>query len=187
MPDINNVTDHLIGLIQNFDYNSIRYFKNNQVWVERLDWVGELSWNHQTMFNLYYSGMRDDDGTIRNDRNIPLVIWAQLPEGNHRILLFDERIHGYNALLVEKSSSDPVQADLYADKDGNTVFNILMWANSSIDFEDEFDLNKDKEIATVDEEYRSIDYLKRNAFDYMGILIRNAHKDETICLDIELA
>ncbi|WP_293915877.1 MULTISPECIES: hypothetical protein [unclassified Sphingobacterium] len=187
MSAINSTPDHLHDRVTDLDNDTVRYFDENPVWLDSLDWVGKLSFKEQTLFRIYYSGTTDDYGIIMNDDDTPLVIWAEPVGENLKIVLFDERIHGYNALLVETLNYSSAKSNQYNDKEGRSEFNIFMWTNSSVDFEDEFELNEDREIYTLENQYRSLAYLKRNAFDYLGILIRNENQEETVLLDMELA
>lgn len=175
--------DHLAGVTITCDPDQVAYFRQHKNWFEALSWVGQLEVNGQTEFYLWYSGVRSADGMLINDHENPLAVWAQPVNSNSRILLFDERIHGYNAMLIEEVSS-PATVPVQKYDEGS--FKVSIWTNSSIDFEDEYEVNDEGKVLCLDNTTRSIDDLERNAFDYIGILIER-RKEEIRLIDIELA
>lgn len=166
----------------------VDYFTENLNWFTELSFKGRLITGENDFFYIFYSGIKYEDGLIATNDETPLTIWAQPNNQDEKILLFDERIHGYNATLIEKKKfSDNFDIHQYIDDDGQNSFHVYCWTNSSIDFEDEFEVNLNGEIQILDGFYKSIDYLIKNAFDYIGILLKNSKGLETRIVDMELA
>ena len=56
------------------------------------------------------------------------------------------------------------------------MFEVFIWANSSIDFEDEFHFDENNKITLLNGNSVDIQFLKSNAFDAFGIILRNEEK-----------
>ena len=101
-------------------------------------------------------------------------------------MLFDERIHGYEALLIEKKDfHDNYFEHRYSD-DSEEIFEIFMGTITGVNFEDELDLDEAEEIELLNREKVAIEYVSRNAFDAFGIIIRNKKKKYIKLVEIEL-
>ncbi|MBZ4192177.1 hypothetical protein [Niabella beijingensis] len=185
---INNAPDHLkeyIIPVANID--TIGYFRQHAAWAGALMWKAQLGYGNNTKFRIYYSGQKEADGFITTVASAPLIVWAQPVNSTGRIVLFDERIHGFSALLVEKRTfSDPL-SQKYTINDPGDVFEVYLWTNTSIDFEDEFEVGADGKTALLDGSRKSLDYLKRNAYDYTGILLKSSGGTCIRIIDMELA
>lgn len=178
---------HLKTLTISCNLNNAKYFQENKEWFNSLDWKGQLMFDGQTKFNVFYSGEKYDDGLISTQETQPLIIWTKPIHGEERIVVFDERIHGYEALLIEKKDfTVPIENQFFG-KNGEVDFEVFIWTNSSIDFEDEFQLNGNGEILTLDNKFETIEYLRNNAFDYIGILLKDEKSIEIKIVDMELA
>ncbi len=129
-----------------------------------------------------YCGEKCEDGFLKNHQDYPIVVFAVSSKTAGRILLFDERIHGYEALLIEKKDfHDNYFEHRYSD-DSEEIFEIFMWTNTSINFEDELGLDEAEETELLSGENVDVEYLSRNAFDAFGIIIRNEKRSILNCL-----
>jgi hypothetical protein len=150
-------------------------------WFETLSWKGLLSTNGDEFFCVYFEGIQCIDGFITNEEDCPLRIFAQNRDSK-KILLFDEEIHGYTPLLIEKKIfSNHCKEKLYLDKNGNSLFNVIIWTNSSVDFDDEF-----PDYKLLNDETADLEFLKANAFDAFGIILRNTDGKYITLTEIEL-
>ncbi|QIH33462.1 hypothetical protein [Sphingobacterium sp. DR205] len=137
-------------------------------------------------FKIRFSGMRYEDGVLGPVGNIPLVIYAE-EKGGKDIVIFDERKHGYESLMVEqKEYSEPIFSE-YIDNHGADYFRIYFCCNSSVDFEDEFVFNENGRIETIHGEFRDLRWLQANAFDYVVVFLENDQGLVTKLLELELA
>ncbi|SEV97795.1 hypothetical protein [Chitinophaga arvensicola] len=137
-------------------------------------------------FRIRYSGLRYSDGFLGPDGKIPLVVYATMDDGKE-ILIYDERIHGYEPILVEKKDFHAPRFQQYIDHSGAQLFRIYFCANSSIDFEDEFTSDENGLIHTLEDKYRSQEWLRANAFDYIVVFLENENGDFTKLIEMELA
>lgn len=181
--------EHLQEYVSTIDPQAVGYFVENIDWFNSLMWKGQLTNHKETRFKIEFSGIKYDDDFIATEDNIPLIVWAiPVNEQGKKILLFDEREHGYNAIMIErKELSEDFEIKTFISNNGSAEFEIYLWTNSSIDFEDEYNLNEEGEIQTLDGSHRTLDHLTRNAFDYLGILVKDVSGVETKIIDIELA
>ena len=67
------------------------------------------------------------------------------------------------------------------------LFEVFIWANSSIDFEDEFHFDENNKITLLNGNSVDIQFLKSNAFDAFGIILRNEEKRYINLLEMELS
>lgn len=163
------------------------YFNDAIQWFENLYFKAKITFRGSDKFKILFSGIRHNDGFITENDDIPLVIMlAPITEPEKNIILFDQRIHGYTPILIEKRAFRSPIFNAYYDLEGNDIFEIIFWTNSSSDFEDEFELNMDKKIKTLNSDYQSIEFLRNNAFDYMGILLKNKNGKFIKLTEIEL-
>lgn len=185
---MNKAPDHLQEYTTTqFDPEPVAYFRENKTWFEGLMWKAQLRYNGHSEFHVFYSGEKYEDGLVATDNDKPLVIWAQPVGGTERIVLFDERVHGFSAILVEQKEYAEPSIQQYTDADQKETFRIFLWTNSSIDFEDEFATDGQGAIETLEGKYESIETLQRNAYDYIGILLQNDAGADTRIVDMELA
>lgn len=71
-------------------------------WFEKLTWKGQLKSGVEEFFRIIYCGEKCEDGFLKNKEDYPLVVFAENIKTTDKILLFDERVHGYEALLIEE-------------------------------------------------------------------------------------
>lgn len=176
--------DYLCDYVSPID--SLDYFIQNKNWTDSLQFKGKITYESQTKFRILYSGKKYEDGLVSGYDKIPLVIIAESLFDNKRIVLFDERNYGYETLLIEKKEYDAPHLLEYIDDLNSEAFEIFIWTNSSVDFYDEFDF-KNSQIELLNGEKVDIKYLRKNAFDYIGILIKNADEKNILLLDLELS
>ena len=155
------------------------WFNNPVYWKGRL-----ISPQHETKFRLYFSGELVDN-YMANNQNSPLAIYAYSVDSGEKITLFDERYNGYEALLIEDKRKLPLSPVIqFVDKDGETEFEIVILGCSNTDFDDEYPATKQVQLFNGD--WVNKEYLKRNAFDFISILIRNAKGQVYTILEMEL-
>lgn len=133
-----------------------------------------------------YCGGKCEDGFLKNHQDCPIVIFAEHSKTAGKILLFDERIHGYGTLLIEKKDFHNNYFEHRYSDDSEEIFEIFIWTNTSINFEDELDLDEAEETELLNGEKVDVEYLSRNAFDAFGIIIRNEKKEYIKLVEIEL-
>lgn len=158
-------------------------------WFKSLSWKGQLIVNGKKYFNIFFQGKKFDDGFVINKDNCPLIIYAMQPDLQEKIVLFDEKIHGYNPLLIEEKKflcKEPLN-ELYIDQDGNSLFEVIIWTNTSIDFLDEFNFNKKGQIKLLNNKLVDLNYLQSNAFDAFGIILRKKDGKYIKLTEIELS
>ena len=180
--------DYIKDFTSEFNPDKVDYFTDNMDWFGELMFKGQLNYDGEMNFTIFYSGTKYEDGLIATENETPLIVWGQPVNHVEKILLFDERTHGFTANLIEeKDFSEPDDIRQYDDNNGEKIFRVYLWTNSSVDFEDEFKLNEDGQMLTLNGSYKSLDYLRKNAFDYIGILLKNSNGNETRIVDMELA
>jgi hypothetical protein len=155
-------------------------------WFEKLTWKGQLKSSGEELFRIIYCGEKCEDGFLKNKEDYPLVVFAENIKTAEKILLFDERIHGYEALLIEEKDFQEHYFEQRYSYGSEEVFEVFIWANTSVDFEDEFGLDEFGEIELLNGEKVDIEYLRRNAFDAFGIIIRNKDREYIKLFEIEL-
>lgn len=155
------------------------WFNNPVYWKGRL-----MSPQNETKFKLYFCGELIDNSIV-GKQNSPLAIYAYSVHSGERITLFDERYNGYEALLIEDNRGHPLSPEIqFVDKDVETDFEIIILGCSSIDFDDEYPATE--RVQLINGDWVNKEYLKRNAFDFISILIRNAKGQVYTILEMEL-
>lgn len=179
-----NVTpDHLAMITKPVD--SLPGFEN-QTWFKTLPWKAQLTdANGNTQFQLSYCG-ENADGLIINKPEHPIIVYATNSDTGEKVTLFDGRVHGYEALLIENFENQvPSKELIYEDEDGNVSFQIYLWAAFNIDFEDEYP--GEKQIKLINGSSADIGWLQKNAFDAFGIIVKNKQQHYFTALELELA
>ncbi|MDR2904372.1 MAG: hypothetical protein LBU73_00200 [Helicobacteraceae bacterium] len=167
-----------IEVLPGFEYND---------WLKDLTWKGQLFFNREKYFQIYFEGIKREDGLIINKDRAPLRIFAKNINFNKEILLFDEQTNGIKPLLIEKIYFDGiVNKILYLDNDENSLFEVFIWSNTSTDFIDEFQFDNDGKISLLNGEKVDIEYLNINAFDAFGIILRNVKNEYIQLVELEL-
>ena len=167
---------------------------NSDIFPINRDWINSLGLklkvieplSGQEWFKIRYSGLRYNDGLLGPDGKIPLIVQAISEEGRE-ILIFDERKHGYESLLVEKKDFDTPVFQSYVDDSSSLLYRIYVCTNSSIDFEDEFTGNENGLILTLEDKFRSMEWLQANAFDYIVVFLESEQGNFIKLMELELA
>ena len=177
--------DHLKD-ITNENYSSINIPSMYKRWFEEeCHWKRKIQYNDIDKFKIFFNGIIVENYLVNNDC-IPLIIKINPAGTKDKITIFDERYHGYNALLIENIEKNKLSDEIqFIDKNGKDLFEIIVWANYSIDFEDEYP-NK-KELELTDGRIETVENIKRNAFDSFGIIIQNELGNVYNILEMELA
>mgnify|MGYP001025951437 CR=1 FL=1 len=178
--------DHLRSITTKIE--SIKGFDENN-WFCGLSCKLKLNHKEGNLFKIITNGIKFDDGSIIGKDDCPLKIFAQDISDKKLVNLFDEEIHGYTPLLIERKEYNYIDDNefVYTDDAGNDSFEVYIWANSSVDFEDEFQFDKDNKTELLNGESVDIDFLKRNAFDAFGIILKNQNNEYIILAEIELS
>jgi hypothetical protein len=157
----------------------------NKVWFDKCHWKGKLCYNGIEKFKIFFTGKIIENSIVNNDDEA-FIIKILPVEMYEKITIFDERYNGYNALLIEnllnKKYSQEIQ---FIDKDGNDIFEIILVANYNIDFEDEYPNKETLEL--INGKVETMENIKRNAFDFFGIIIKNEMGNIYSILEMELA
>ena len=155
------------------------WFNNPVYWKGRL-----ISPQNETKFKLYFCGELIDNSIVGKQTS-PLAIYADSVHSGERITLFDERYNGYEALLIEDKRELPLSPEIqFVDKDAEKEFEIIILGCSNTDFDDEYPATEQVQLINGDRVNK--EYLKRNAFDFISILIRNAKGQVYTILEMEL-
>lgn len=170
------------------EIGSLKGFPESK-WFEGLSCRLKLNYLGDNYFKIITNGILCDDGFIISPDESPLKISAQCLQNKEQIILFDEAVHGYTHLLIEENiySSANAEEYVYTDKSGDDLFEVYIWANSSVDFEDEFSFDNENKVKLLNGQSVDIDYLKRNAFDAFGIILRNQNQEYIILTEMELS
>jgi hypothetical protein len=165
---------------ENYSQFNIKY-KN---WFNELHWKKKLCFNGIEKFNITFSGKIIENTIVEKD-NYALIINVIPVETNNKITIFDERYHGYNALLIENNLNKELTEDIpFIDKDGKNIFEIIVCANYSVDFDDEY--KGKEELELINGKIKKINNIRRNAFDFFGIIIKNELGNVYNILEMEL-
>lgn len=157
-----------------------------QDWFRDLSWKGQLYVDGYSLFSIYFEGMLCEDGSIVSEDKSPLRVYAKRQGCNKKIVLFDEELYGYTPLLIEKIAySEKSKEKEYGNEEH--LFEVFLWANSSIDFEDEFHFDENNKITLLDGHNVDMEFLKSNAFDAFGIILRNEEEKYVNLLEMELS
>lgn len=157
-----------------------------QNWFSNLSWKGQLSIDDCSLFSVYFEGVLCEDGSIASTDKSPLRVYAKRQGYNEKIVLFDEELYGYTPLLIEKVEYFQKSKIKKYKREGH-LFEVFIWANSSIDFEDEFHFDENNKITLLNGNSVDIQFLKSNAFDAFGIILRNEEKRYINLLEMELS
>jgi hypothetical protein len=178
---MNLCPDHLKNIVTE-NYSKINI--PDKEWFDECHWKGKLCFNGIEKFRIYFSG-KTMENYLANDGDNAFTVKV-LPIGtDDKITVFDERHHGYNALLTENLLHKKCSKEtIFADKDGKDIFEIILVVNYNVDFEDEY---PDKEtLERTDGEIETVENIRRNAFDFFGIIIRNELGNVYNILEMEL-
>jgi hypothetical protein len=177
--------DHLKDII-NENYSDINIPSIYKKWFEEeCHWKGRIQYNNINKFKIFFNGIIVENYLANND-DIPLIININPIGTKNKITIFDERHHGYNALLIENMVKNKFSEEIpFIDKDGKDIFEIIVWANYNIDFGDEFPNKKGLEL--TDGKIETVENIRRNAFDSFGIITKNELGNVYNILEIELA
>ncbi len=182
-------------------YENEEYFKDVDLNVE---WRGQIqSSTHNKKFRIKfygdlmtetYTGIKiSDTGFIVGDYFSEALIVAEDIESQEQILLFDYCKHGYNAMFCDEYTKEQITnrplTNIFKDKDGNEVFEIMLSAYYGIDYDDEMEdyLNDDNKIELLSVEIITKEELKRNGFDYFFINVYNEKGEKIEIAEYELA
>jgi hypothetical protein len=121
--------DHLKNFISE-DYSHINIPTMYRKWLEEeCHWKKGIQYNGINKFKIFHNGIIAGN-YLANNNDVPLIININPIGTKHKITLFDERHHGYNALLIENIAKNKFSNEmLFIDKDGKDIFEILVWAN----------------------------------------------------------
>ncbi len=141
-----------------------------------------------------YTGVKiSDTGFIVGDEFSEPVIVAEDIETKEQILLFDGCKHGYNAMFCDEYSQEQISnrpiKNIFQDKDGNEIFEIVVSAYYGINYDEEIEeyFNEDNEIELLSGEIISEEILKRNGFDCLFINVYNEQGKKIEIAEYELA
>jgi hypothetical protein len=181
MFSMNLCPDHLQNIV-NGNYSKINI--PNKEWFDECHWKGKLCFNGIEKFKIYFSG-KTIENYIVHDGDEAFIIKV-LPIGaNEKITIFDERYHGYNALLIENlMGKKHSEETIFVDKDGKDIFEVILVVNYNVDFEDEYPNKETLEL--INGEIETIETIRRNAFDFFGIIIKNEFGNVYNILEMEL-
>lgn len=188
MPTNQNPPQYLSGKLKDIQIKQISSFLKHPDWFDSLGWKGQLVLEELGVFSIYHSGICDSsDGAIYTQDNEPLVLIGKYLGGEKQCVIFDQRIHGFNCFVqdVEHLQQEPVDLKQYNYKNYKNEYQVYIYGNSSVDFQDEFDQNS-QGLIKIKDSYWELDYLKSNAFDFIGVLLINEFQEEIKILEMEL-
>ncbi len=158
-------------------YDNEKYFDK----VIDIEWRGQLqSSSGNKKFKIkYYGELMEEHGLITATENAPALVYAIDIITGEEILLFDGGKHGYDAMFCDTWPADQISerplAHWYTDKNGEDTFDIILSVYYNIDYEEEAAefLNENGQVTLVSGEEISLETLKRNGFDAIGIYAVN--------------
>ena len=117
--------DHLKD-ITNENYSHINIPSVYKKWFEEeCHWKRKIQYNDIDKFKIYFNGIIVENYLVNND-SIPLIIKINPVGTKDKIIIFDERYHGYNALLIENIEKNKFSDEIqFIDKDGKDIFEII--------------------------------------------------------------
>jgi hypothetical protein len=173
---------HLQNIV-NENYSGI--IVPNKEWFDKNHWKGKLCFNRIEKFKIYFTG-KIVENYLAEKYNKAFIINVVPDKTNEKITIFDEKIHGYNAMLIENLMNKKISKEIpFIDKDEKDVFEIILVANYNINFEDEYP-NKET-LKLMNGKIETIENIKRDAFDFFGIIIRNELGNIYNILELELS
>ncbi|WP_353102387.1 hypothetical protein [Myroides odoratus] len=160
-----------------------------------IEWCGQIqSATRGRTFQLYYCGTYADDIELLVDQDdFPVLVYAEDCVTKERILLFDYAKHGYDALFCDEYEEEVLEQRKnelqLLQLNGETEFEILVYAYHNIDYEEEMEefLNEEGEIELISGEIISPEELKSNGFDFFGIDVINSRGQRQTIVEFELA
>ncbi|WP_153797755.1 hypothetical protein [Foetidibacter luteolus] len=143
---------------------------------------------------MYYGKLHKTHKTlIIGTEFAPALVIAKDVIGGEEIVIFDGCRFGYNAMFCDEFSLEQINNrkanNLYTDKYGNDVFEIIVSAFYQVDIEDEIKhlLNSNGLVTLLNKTKMDLQEAKRNAFDYFGIIAIIDKKRRIEILSEELA
>lgn len=172
-------------------YDSTTYFQD----LIEIEWRGQIqSTAKGKQFKIKYCGKYADDiALIVDQEDYPVLVYAEAIDSQEQILLFDYAKHGYDAMFCdeyEEAELNKRQSELQLlDVEGETLFEVLVYAYHNIDYEEEMEdfLNEANQIELITGELITPEDLKRNGFDFFGIDVIDANGNRKTIVEFELA
>lgn len=155
-------------------------------WITSLDVKLQVTLsNGIDKFYIRFSGERYDDGLLGPAGKKPLVVYA-ISEDGQEVLIFDQRIHGFESILTESKEFEFPDFSKYVDPFSDDKFRIYFFTHSNVDFEDEFTQDHNGLIETLSNGRQNQQWLRANAFDYIVVFIENQAGCITKIIELEL-
>lgn len=172
-------------------YDTLPYFQE----MIDIEWRGQIqSATGGRTFKLYYCGTYADDiELLVGQDDFPVLVYAEDCVTKERILLFDYAKHGYDALFCDEYEEEVLEQRKdelqLLQLNGETEFEILVYAYHNIDYEEEMEefLNEEGEIELISGDIISPEELKSNGFDFFGIDVINSAGQRQTIVEFELA
>jgi hypothetical protein len=188
--------------------NSIPYFLQKDLPAakcpenfDKVNWFNSLDYKIQLVtesgndrFNILYYGDLFD-GSIVDTASAPALIIAKDIKTNEEILLFDGARHGHEALFGSTWEEDEIlnrrPENIYRDKQNQTIFKVIVWANYNIDYDDERDVyvlpDDPSSVELINGETVPFELVKKIGFDAFGILVVSDSEEVSVAAEMELA
>ncbi|MHC5354189.1 hypothetical protein ACYSNX_08420 [Myroides sp. LJL115] len=176
---------YLDGKLKHIQIDKVDYFTSNKQWFESLGYKGKLVVGKIDKFKILHSGVFDlKDGGIFTQEDEPLLIVGVYGKDQKQCVIFDQRIHGFTSFEQDIEYSKLPNLKEYNYNNYHSEYEVFIYGNSSVDFECEFSKNEEG-LIQIKDSFFELEYLKANAFDFIGILLVNK-KQEIQLLELEL-
>lgn len=159
-------------------------------WRRRL-----ITTTRQKKFKIKFYGQLHEDyrNLIVGTDFAPALVIAVDTATGQEILLFDGCKHGYNAMFCDSFTEEQITnrpvTNIYKDKDGNELFEIIISTYNGIDYEDEFrdEVDENGLIELIDGTKTDFEKVKRNGYDTLQIWATNKSGETFDFVSEELA
>ena len=120
---------------------------------------------------------------------MPIVIEAHDTKTKERFIIFDEAIHGYNAIFCEDYTNVDLTKRLPLKKlvSAEKVIVELYYGIDYDEEKDDYEFDKNGKLITERGDALDWDYIKTNGIDWIKIFYIDEHKRKKNILDFELA
>lgn len=172
-------------------YDNGSYYKD----LIDIEWRGQVqsSTGNKKFRIKYYGEIFEKYQLIANTDIAPELIFAEDIETNEKILLFDGCKHGYDAMFCDTYTPEQINdrplSNLFTDKDGHEIFEVIVTVYYNIDYEDELPYLQDEtgNIELISGEIITTETLTRNGFDFIAIKVINEKGNWQTIFEKELA
>lgn len=162
---------------------------------EPYEWRGKLTSSSKgSRFRIKYYGETQGSLIIRTD-DLPQKLIAEDVSTKEQILIFDGGLYGYNAQFADFNDEQKLgdrAVDQTYEYNGKQEFELILMAYYQIDYDSEDEefideVDEDGNIELISGKQLPFEEVKRNGFDYFGIIAIDDDGEQVEILSEELA